>query len=536
LRIPTYTEKVVPEGGEGQRAFLSDALRETARSIPTLDATAKAKRGFAGAMIDISTRMKDAYNAKQLADADTELMRRYAELETTMKSPEYRGENHWSTWGEYYDKESTRINNDVAKKYDTMGMKARSGMKDRGKRYKVQYGVNASNRSTGAQLQELEGAVNKKQKEYKDLGIASYINGNMKAVADSVNGYTGYLVGQVKAGVLTEAEAKAKVAQLESEVMGGIWDWRVSNKPGSSWDELAQMEKNYLKAAKIGDTETMGFYGMDLEKITYYKDKARKNMVAILNARDKEREAVDKATKEATKKLQNENAKQYYILAEKNQLNTTAMKMSGGAEMSWTTKLDSDYRMGVISEEDYKAIKAVARTTANKKGGSVIEKDLVMEAYKMLSKNKPLGSWIEANKENLTTSVLKDLVKKNGDRQYKRGLSVIEERLKPHPLDNRTGVKMKKAKFVKAVLKYDDLLAGSSEDADHTDLALEAVQFADPSAVRTPEQEKRVEQLMREKQAELDRIDRDGSQILIMSKEGQIESKYRQKLKNEGLE
>jgi len=451
MRIPTYDQRVVPQGSQEQ-VFRSDVLRESAKQIPETSATARAKQGFAHTLGQVAVDMKDAYDAKQLADAQTNLGEQYAALEARMKSPEYKGENHWETWGDYYDKRSKEINDSVAKQYKTIGGQARNNIKNTGARYKTQYGVGVSNSALGAQLDELEGAINIHTKKETDLAIAAYINGSMNALAETTKRFTSYLAGQVKAGVLTEAEAKSKVGQMESNIMTGIWDYRVVEQPGQAYKELRQMEKNYLKAAKAGDTEAMGFYGMNLNKIEKYKSEAKRTMLSILEQDDKARKSAQAAAEKANKKRQNSNARGWYVKAQNNVWNKGDL-----------ITLDKQFMAGDISEDDYKSVRSLSRTGATKFSPEQLLKEAGIRAgaLEAIANGQPinrdqLDKQLESGQIRAEKYI--GLVQKNASTQYSVGSKYITNSLRPGAAVAGDEADIAKRKWSKALLVYDAMM------------------------------------------------------------------------------
>lgn len=492
MNIPTYNEKVTP-GAQSEGVFVSDVLRRTPNRIPTLDKTGKSMSRMGKTLANIGIDMEEAYNAKLLADSQVDTMKKFADLDKQMQDPMWKAqeENHWSKWNDHYSEASGKIINDIEENFGG-GRKAKDMALRKAQEYQINYGVRSDTRARSAQVDEHEQDVITKQQDYTELAVGAYMNKQMDALADITQNFSSYLAGQVKSGVMTPQQAQARIDNLNTDVVNGVWTYRTT-KPEeayAAYTELGGLEKLY---SKMNSTERLTeeendllqeieSTGLGLADVIRYKNQARKTMMDAIKLAEATNKEEQERVEKALKASQNLNVKMFMIRAQ-----------NGTMTPEFMTLFDEEYMHGGISEDDYKAVKAISRTTAGKDENKTESKDLLIEAYTMLSRNQKLGEWIENNKKDLKPSTVKDLVKKNADRQYKRGLSVIEQLLKPHPLDTSYAAKRKKGQFIDAVIEYDKLLAAEEDPnvvVNHVKLGRDAAESTDPTLVLTDEQKK----------------------------------------------
>jgi len=295
VQIPTYNQQESPTGAP-DAVFVSEALRRFPNRIPAKDQTAKAMSRAGKVALDIGTQMKEAYDAKLLADEQILTSQKHEVLKSQMESPEWRKNNHWTTWSDYNHDANKAIIDAIESDFKGGRLAKQAAVRD-AMEQKLKSTSRVNTWSRNEQVKEAKFDTEEKKKHYVQSGVSAFVDattnpdialayGSMDASMKATIGYEAFLASQVQSGILSPEAAINHMKDMQNQVKSGIWEWRIDDKPERAVVELTDLQKQYLDIVadkslnKEKKSEKLEDIGLSLEQIVSLKATAIKVIAA----------------------------------------------------------------------------------------------------------------------------------------------------------------------------------------------------------------------------------------------------------------
>lgn len=311
MRIPTYDQKLIPEGSQ-ESAFRSGVLRESPQSIPFTGRSAQARQGYAKILKEIGRDYEAAREQRALASAEVRTLEEYTKLNDQMLDPEFRKQVPYEKWNDYYRKRSDEINTDISKNSRVRSTKGRSMLKNSLDTISIKYASQIEGRKRQLQIDDMKYQTYYDLEKLSNEVIAANLNQNSVAISEAMKRVDGVLAGAVKAGFISSGEAESLFKKFQKDTQRGIFSDMVYNNPDladellKGWEGKAvDLHGEIEKARKEGDTEKvkelqdqLDNAEMDLNTIQYWQGEVRQRQAFLKNEKKRAQAEQDKIDKE----------------------------------------------------------------------------------------------------------------------------------------------------------------------------------------------------------------------------------------------
>lgn len=227
-RVPDIDNQLLPVAQSGELGSIQGQFREAV--MPDANAELGKWESLSNLGQNISNwgfKIQEARNVKEMSDTGVWVDEQERILIDRMKSPEFRANNHWSTYEEYYNKESEKIKSEALKRMKLSSPNAISAMDVRLKANQNQNRTNINAFSRMSEISEMRAEVPSKLKTFLSGAVKGDMEGNPEATRSALENAGMVLTSYQKAGVISGEEYGSILRQFGRQLNSSIWEQRI---------------------------------------------------------------------------------------------------------------------------------------------------------------------------------------------------------------------------------------------------------------------------------------------------------------------